>query len=362
MISGYSPGCHTPDVDGTAEVTWGALRTFDTSNPNLDIPPESCKDNKGDPDLGSPNENCPGGGPGKGAGGGPTATYPNCVAQGMVLIVQESDKRCPDDCGSGGIMRFQFPYGDGVSITSITSLDVDEPSNDKNPPQVETWDNDGNYFSQFFPTNAHDNSLVTVDLNGGAGLTNVREMFFRLDGSGSISTLEYRWCKPPTLEAAWVDMDFEDFNDDSSLEKWDMSGSKTELKSDGGIHDSGALRLRDTDSPRISRMSSKQPYSIKDFDMVKVSFFYETHNTEDSGGAMDTMKIQWKEAATAAQLASANWQTRMEFPVKQEMLPFSVVIDVTDNMKFMSVRFEFESTSNSESIYIDDFKLEGRLA
>ena len=361
MISGYSAKCYTPDVHGSADVTWGALRAFDSSNPNLDIPPESCYDNEGDPDLGSPNEHCAGGGPGKGEGGGPNAKYPNCVAQGMVLIVQESNKACPDDCSSGGVMRFQFPYGDGVNITTITSLDVDEPSNLKKAPQVETWDNDGNHYSQHFPTDAKDNSLVTVKLNGDDGVTNVREMIFRLDGSGSISSFNYKWCKPPILHQAWVDMEFEDFND-SSLNNWDTVGSLTELRTDGGIGNSGSLRLQDENSPRVSHMTSKQPYSIDGFDMVKLSFFYETHGTEDSGSWVDKMKIQWKEANTAANLANVPWQTRMDFPVKQKMLPFFVVIDVTDNMKFMLIRFQFESTANSESINIDDFKLEGRLA
>jgi hypothetical protein len=59
-----------------------------------------------DPDLGSPNRNCPVKGPGIGIGGGPNATYPNCIAQGNLLIIQEAGnpESRPNDAANGGCM------------------------------------------------------------------------------------------------------------------------------------------------------------------------------------------------------------------------------------------------------------------
>ena len=63
-----------------------------------------------DPDIGSPNRNCPGGGPGRGAGGGPGAAWPNCEPQGSLLIIQNSDnlEDDPNDSPFGGCFLFEF--------------------------------------------------------------------------------------------------------------------------------------------------------------------------------------------------------------------------------------------------------------
>jgi hypothetical protein len=74
--SGYSPQ--------------GKARIFDTSKPGAN-------DATGDPDLGSPNVKCPGGGVGIGAGGEPGHPGENCAPLGNILIIQESDKRWADD-------------------------------------------------------------------------------------------------------------------------------------------------------------------------------------------------------------------------------------------------------------------------
>jgi len=78
-------------------------RIFDTRNP--------VTGQYGDPDLGSPNEHCPGGGPGKGAGGVPSAPGKNCDPLGNVLIIQEYNKEAmdiPDDNADGGKIYFDF--------------------------------------------------------------------------------------------------------------------------------------------------------------------------------------------------------------------------------------------------------------
>ena len=98
---GYAPG--------------GAARVFDTANPG---------GSDGDPDLGSPNENCEGGGPGVGLGGGPDAPFPNCDPLGNVLIIQESDKETPDDSATGGTIVFDFMLP--VAVEEISIMDIDD--------------------------------------------------------------------------------------------------------------------------------------------------------------------------------------------------------------------------------------------
>jgi hypothetical protein len=101
-FGGYSPG--------------GAGRVFDTSNPGTTA--------NGDPDLGSPNSACPGGGPGVGAGGAPGMPFSNCDPLSNVLIIQESDKPQPDDNVYGGTLRFTFT--EPVSLDQVSILDIDD--------------------------------------------------------------------------------------------------------------------------------------------------------------------------------------------------------------------------------------------
>ena len=91
----------------------GQARIFDTKLPGPD------------PDLGTPNEFCPGGGPGEGAGGVPTAIGANCKYEGKVLIIQEDneDPSVPDDSAEGGTIRFDFTYP--VTLNKIGFLDLD---------------------------------------------------------------------------------------------------------------------------------------------------------------------------------------------------------------------------------------------
>ena len=58
--------------------------------------------------FGSPNANCGRGGPGIGSGGDPTQPGGNCVAQGNVLIIQESDTIDAAVNPNGGVFDFTF--------------------------------------------------------------------------------------------------------------------------------------------------------------------------------------------------------------------------------------------------------------
>ena len=63
-----------------------------------------------DPDLGAPNSECPGGGPGKGDGGEPGALFPNCEPQGNLMIIQNEsiDISDPNDTAYGGCLVFEW--------------------------------------------------------------------------------------------------------------------------------------------------------------------------------------------------------------------------------------------------------------
>lgn len=85
-----------------------------------------------DLDLGTPNETF--GGPGVGEGGERDQPFQNDRPLGMLLIIQE-DPGYPDgnpdpqdDCQDGGTIAFDFSLSsaDGVVLTSVTVVDVDD--------------------------------------------------------------------------------------------------------------------------------------------------------------------------------------------------------------------------------------------
>lgn len=90
----------------------GMPRIFDTSNPGT-------INSGGDADLGSPNNRCLRGGPGVGDGGQPGE---NCVPQGNVLIIQESNKVSVDDNAQGG--RICFDFESLVEVFAIGFIDI----------------------------------------------------------------------------------------------------------------------------------------------------------------------------------------------------------------------------------------------
>jgi len=93
-------------------------RIFDTSNPGTR--------REGDPDLGSPNKACPGGGPGIGVGGEPGQPGENCSPKGNVLIIQEPGTNVPDDNVDGGTINFDFPFANGLYVKELGILDADD--------------------------------------------------------------------------------------------------------------------------------------------------------------------------------------------------------------------------------------------
>lgn len=92
----------------------GMARIFNTATPNT-----------ADPDLGSPNKACPGGGPGVGKGGKPGKPGENCKPQGNVVIIQETNEDEVDDSASGGTLKFAFQSP--VTVWNMTLMDIDTP-------------------------------------------------------------------------------------------------------------------------------------------------------------------------------------------------------------------------------------------
>jgi hypothetical protein len=86
---------------------------------------------KYDPDLGAPNQAC--GlvngqrGKGIGAGGMPTAPFPNCLPQDKLLIIQNTDynETVPNDSPFGGCIILDFARK--MNLFDMGLLDVEEP-------------------------------------------------------------------------------------------------------------------------------------------------------------------------------------------------------------------------------------------
>lgn len=175
---GYAPG--------------GAARAFDTARPRGRNQPglNICGNNDGDKDLGSPNNKCPNPGPGVGPGGKPYLPnggghnrFMNCEPVGMVLIIQESNKSCPDDSSTGGYIEFTFTHS--VRIVMAKLLDVDEG----NTPEITMTHSSGS------------TSMTKVEATGDNGIVahvldknDVTKVSIRYFGSGSIAELVFQDC------------------------------------------------------------------------------------------------------------------------------------------------------------------------
>jgi hypothetical protein len=125
----------------------GKARIFDSSNPTGN-----------DWDLGTPNEKCPGGGPGKGTGGEPGKRGENCIPEGNLIIIQESNKAEADDNGDGGVMAFSFD-----SPTRIGHIGIIDNKSGLNSLEVLTADGKTSVL-QFMSYGDNSAQLLHVDL------------------------------------------------------------------------------------------------------------------------------------------------------------------------------------------------------
>ena len=226
---------HTP-IRGVHEPAGGGAMVFDTYRPtgNRDLGWDKCSGDDGDKDLGAPNGACPGSGhkPGHGNGGKPYLSngdvnpYANCEPLGNVLIIQESNKDCPDDTAGGGWLIFEFPQPTEVNFAKL--LDVDEGNN---RPRFKIHYGDGSTpkLTDRVPGTG-DNGVIQFALNE----NNVVKVELEFWGSGSIAELNYRFC-PPDDECPLTTWDFEDLTAGQYIhdELWNTRGVKVTAKKSG---------------------------------------------------------------------------------------------------------------------------------
>lgn len=136
---------------------------------------------------------------GHGSGGEPLVSngqvnpYANCEPLGMVTIIQEENKDCPDDTGKGGYITLTFREPVTLSLTSL--LDIDEGGYS---PKL--FVHQGGQQSTFNTQPTGDNGLYPVDIDPSI-YNNVTMVDVKYWGSGSINSLVYRYCREtPTPE------------------------------------------------------------------------------------------------------------------------------------------------------------------
>lgn len=150
----------------------GAARVYDTSRKNFR-----------DRDLGSPNETCNPPGLGRGAGGKRGKLGENCVPQGNVLVIQESNIKKVDDSSAGGAIRFDFEASKQYSLLNVGLLDIDDGTLNR----IVSKDRTGVYIttmSKGLGNNAFQE--IKVDQGHEEALSSVIVLF---TGSGSVSYL-----------------------------------------------------------------------------------------------------------------------------------------------------------------------------
>jgi hypothetical protein len=195
---GYTP------IDGIHNEAGGGAMVFDTLHPTGADGQSLCSNNDGDDDLGAPNSACPTPEgwvgpypkPGKGPGGEPILSngnpnpYMNCERLGNVLIIQESNKGCPDDTGNGGWINFDFRVP--VDLKEAVILDIDEGVT----PKIMLWYGNAQYKEIITPP-TQNNGLWKQAID----LPEVTKMSIVYAGSGSIGELVYGFCPPSSLRA-----------------------------------------------------------------------------------------------------------------------------------------------------------------
>jgi hypothetical protein len=150
------------------------------------------KHEKWDPDLGSPNKACPGGGPGRGTGGKPNAPFPNCSAQGNIMIIQNEniEPSNPNDSAFGGCVVFTFIQP--VALKNFGIMDIDETENvdititTSTNVQLDTFES---------PRAIGNNGLWYANSTADIALYNdVKKMEVCFPGSGSLTFIHFDAC------------------------------------------------------------------------------------------------------------------------------------------------------------------------
>jgi hypothetical protein len=153
-----------------------------------------------DPDLGTPNQTCPGGGPGVGAGGQVGMPGENCVFLGKLLCVPEhiNDPNNddivddPNDEAGGQFIVFEFDFP--VIIDRITILDIDTET-----ATVELKDL-GVLAASVGASDLGDNSAQSFSLAGFGEITTIEIEF---SSSGAVAEIEYHEAVVAVESISW---------------------------------------------------------------------------------------------------------------------------------------------------------------
>jgi len=136
-------------------------RIFDSTNPVADK------------DFGTPNQKCPGGGPGIGSGGEPGKPGENCIAQKNLLIVQLRNMAEVNGNGNGGFIKFAF-----TAVTRIGHIAVIDMKYDQGSVTIEDRNNN-KYNILFNGTGLNGVQIVPISQH-------VRSLQLNMYGSGAV--------------------------------------------------------------------------------------------------------------------------------------------------------------------------------
>ena len=166
--------------------------------PNAAVIFDSANPTGGDFDLGTPNNQCPGGGPGNGTDPavGPGGAFENCTPLENVLIIQNRkclegvQADCPDDLDfsarDGATITLDFSSLGSVTVDSINVIDIDGNGPD---PRVELFDEFSNLLDSFSIPQTPGNGVAVVSLGP---TSNVVRMVVHLNGSGAFDNIIFQ--------------------------------------------------------------------------------------------------------------------------------------------------------------------------
>ncbi len=189
---------------GTASGTLFPNMTISVVNngggPQTGIIFDSANPTGNDPDLGSPNQTCPGGGVGVGVRGEVGQSGENCDALGNLIIVAENINDAdlndivdnPDDEAGGGEILIEFDAV--VTVDTVTILDID------NEVAAFTLLDDGTLVGNVNAGDLGDNSAQTLDLSSFGPITCLKFVF---TSSCAVAEIEYTEEAVPTEKITW---------------------------------------------------------------------------------------------------------------------------------------------------------------
>jgi hypothetical protein len=170
-------------------------------------PPVSGSGSTIDPDLGTPNETCPGGGPGIGDGGEVGQPGENCTPQENILIIPtvgDSDgdgfiDGLPNDDAGGGLATFLFSRP--VTIDYLEVIDQENAETADIRAYSDVSGDPGTLIAETSTVPFGDNSFQRVAL----GSSGVMRLDVDYEGSGGLANLAYTPDEPTAVSLSTLD-------------------------------------------------------------------------------------------------------------------------------------------------------------